>query len=77
MSLGNSRFGELVGLALANAAGVERPRLGWRIVSDPAYDNQIATLRAGPDGASLRIETTAGADWEHPTLRSSFEADIA
>jgi hypothetical protein len=77
MSLGNSRFGELVGRALANTAGVERPRLGWRIVSDPAYENQVATLRAGPDGATVRIETTTGADWEHPTLRSSFEAEIA
>lgn len=77
MAVGNSRAGELVARARADAAGVDRPRLGWRIVSDPAYDNQIATLWAGRDGARIGIETTTGADWEQPTLRAVFEQDIA
>ena len=77
MAAGNSRAGELVARALADAANVDRPRLGWRIVSDPAYDNQIATLQAGTDWARIVIETTTGADWEQPTLRPAFRADIA
>ena len=47
--------------ALAHAAGVPAPRVGWRMVhDDPFFDNQVATLRLDGPRADLRIEKLEG-----------------
>ena len=73
MRIGNSRPAELLARALAGAAGVPAPPVGWRIVHEPSYDNQVGCLRLGPEAASVRIETTDGSDWRDPDLRTVFE----
>lgn len=77
MKVGNSRVGELIARLLARSAGVPRPRVGWRVVHEPSYENQVATLRLEPGRASVRVETTAGADWRTPTLETVFDQRLA
>jgi hypothetical protein len=76
MRFGNSVAGTLLAGALARAAGVGRPPVGWRLVDEPTYDNQVGTLRLGPGRASVAVETTAGSDWRAPGLRTVFEHDL-
>lgn len=73
MKLASSPAGRLVGGALARAAGVRRSPIGWRLLEQPLYANQIATLEIAAHSASLRVETTAQADWRDPRLRTAFE----
>ena len=74
---GTSRAGAALARALARSAGVRPTRLGWRLVDGPAYDNQIATITATSDQATVAIETTAGADWRSPGLRTAIERRLA
>jgi hypothetical protein len=73
MRFANGAPGRLLGRALARSAGVAPPPLGWRFVHEPTYDNQVATLELTPTEARLRIETTTGADWRDPRLRTVLE----
>ncbi len=73
MKLGHSRAGRLLGGALRRAVGVPAPPLEWEIVAGPHYVNQLGLLEMAPGGAELRIQTTAGADWRRPGLRSVIE----
>ena len=77
MVFGTSRAGAAVARALARSAGVRPTRVGWRLVDGPAYDNQIATITATSDQATVAIETTAGADWRSPGLRTAIERRLA
>ena len=77
IAFGTSRAGAALARALARSAGVRPSRLGWRLVDGPAYDNQIATLTATSDQATVVIETTAGADWRSPGLRTAIERKLA
>jgi hypothetical protein len=66
----------LLGRALrrvAHAAGVRDPEVGWRLVQQPTFDNQIATLRFDGRQASLRIERATPADGAGATLESSLQ----
>ena len=76
MRIGNSRNAARVARALARAAGVEDPSVGWRLVHDPCYDNQIGTLELGPGTARVQVETTAGCDWRDPRLATVFERQL-
>ncbi|MEA2231844.1 MAG: hypothetical protein QOD83_1660 [Solirubrobacteraceae bacterium] len=58
---------------LSHAAGVVDPEAGWRLVQDPTFDNQLATLRFDGRRASLRIEHTSPGDGTDPTLEISLE----
>ena len=51
-----SRATELVGRALCRAAGVPPPPIRWRLVEDPVFDNQVATLSIDRRRADLHIE---------------------
>ena len=76
MLLGNSRFGGIAARALARMAGVKPSPLDWRIVHEPTYDNQVASLELRPDVARIKVETTVGSDWRDPDLSTVFEQDL-
>jgi hypothetical protein len=77
MRLGNSRLGGLIARRIARAVGVPAPSIGWRMIHDPSYDNQVATLELAPGAAHLRVETSADADWRAPELREVFTHRLA
>ena len=76
MRLGNSRGAGVLARALSRTAGVQPPEVGWRLVEDPCYDNQIGTLELGPGRARMRVQSTDGADWREPRLRTMFEHEL-
>jgi hypothetical protein len=59
---------ELVGRALARAAGVEDESLTWEITDGPWFDNQVATLDLDGRRCSFRLDTARGAGEELPRL---------
>ena len=63
--------------AHSRAPPASADRFGWRIVNRPAYANQIGTITATSDQATVAIETTAGADWRSPGLRTAIERRLA
>jgi hypothetical protein len=58
---------------IAQLIGVQEPEAGWRLVQEPTFDNQIATLRFDGRRASLRIERTAPGDGSDLRLETSLE----
>jgi hypothetical protein len=76
MRLGNSDLGWAVTRALARAAGVADPCVGWRMHHHPTYNNQVATLELGPGHASVRVETTVDSHWTDPRLSTVFEQEL-
>jgi hypothetical protein len=76
MLLGNSRFGAIAAHGLARLAGAPRSPLDWRIVHEPTYDNQVASLELQPGVAKIKVETTVGSDWRDPDLSTVFEQDL-
>ena len=76
MRAGNSRPLGLLAHALARAAGAPEPPVGWRMVHEPSYDNQVGCLRLGRERASVTIETTEGSSWRDPDLRIVFEQEL-
>ena len=73
IQLTHSTAGRLLGAALARAVGVRRPPASWRMEEGPRYENQIATLEIDGAEVTLRVETTADADWRAPSLRTTIE----
>jgi hypothetical protein len=76
MRLGNSNFGWAITRALARAAGVPHPRVGWRLDEHPTYNNQVATLELAPGHASIKVETTVNSHWKVPGLSTVFEQEL-
>jgi hypothetical protein len=65
--LAMSRPAGVVARALARAAGVEDPPLGWRMCGGPWFDNQIATLEIDGRSLVMRLERARpGAGGEQP-----------
>jgi hypothetical protein len=78
MRFANGPVGRRLARLLARAARVEPPAdLDWRIVAGPRYANQVGSLTLSGRRAHLRVETTAGADWRAPRLRTQFERELA
>ena len=73
MKLGNSGVGRAIGRALLRLTGAELPAIGWRLLHDPNYDNQVGVLELSHDHAQLHVLTSAGADWREPVLQTVFE----
>ncbi len=71
-----SRLGHAVGRGLARLAGVPEPRLRWRFVEGPLFDNQIATLKLRQKEAALRLDKTVSASDEFAFQRV-FEHRLA
>ena len=62
---------------LAHAVGVSAPEAGWRLVQDPTFDNQLATLHVDGRRATLRIERTQPGTETAPVLETTLERRIA
>jgi len=77
MRFANSRVAGALARGLARSAGREAPDVGWRLVEDPCYGNQVGTLVLGPGRAQVRVQTTEGSDWREPRLRTVFERELA
>ena len=77
MRFANSRAGGAIGRLLARLVGSADPRICWRTVGEPSYENHVATLDLAPGRAELRIETTAGSDWRRPELGRELEHVLA
>jgi hypothetical protein len=63
--------------ALARAARVAAPSIGWRVLDGPYFDNQIASLMLEGRSARIKLETTRPGDAEENTLETSFERRLA
>ena len=59
---------ELVGRALARAAGVEGEPLTWEIANGPWFDNQVGTLELDGRRCTFRLDKALGAGNEQPRL---------
>jgi hypothetical protein len=62
---------------LARAAGVPDPKLRWRLVQNPTFDNQFATLELDGRGAVLRIERTVRDEADNRSIETSLERRLA
>ena len=61
--------------ALARAAGVPDPPVGWRLAHDePWFDNQVGTLRLEDRRAEVTLEKVGAGD---PTLHRVFRKELA
>jgi hypothetical protein len=77
MRLGSARPLASLTSRLARAAGVPAPGIGWRLVERPRFGNQLGTVELSREGATVRVETTAGSDWRSPALRTVFQRELA
>lgn len=62
--------------ALAHRAGVRDPEIRWRLVEEPTFDNQFATLELEGRRARFRIEKIVGGDWRNPGIETSLEREL-
>ena len=68
IKVGMTRGAELVGRALARAAGVQGEPLTWEIADGPWFDNQVGTLELDGRRCSFRLESAVGRAEELPRL---------
>jgi hypothetical protein len=73
----DSAAGTFVARALARAAGVAEPRIRWRFLERPRFDNQVATLELDGRDALMRLEKTVPGDSAEPILETTFERRLA
>ncbi len=74
---GDSRLARWLTRGLARSAGVDPPEVEWRLVQEPTFDNQFATLDIDGDRIELRIEKTVPGDWRRPRIETSLERRLA
>ena len=74
---GLSRTGEVIGRALARAAGVERESLDWTIDAGPWFDNQIATLELDGRRATIALDKAVGPGDRDPSLERVAERRLS
>ena len=76
--LGMSRPVAAVARLLARAAGVQDPRLGWRLTGGgPWFDNQVAMLTADGRTLEMRLERAVPVDEESARLDCVLEQRLA
>jgi hypothetical protein len=75
--LGNSRFLSRITHALARSARVPDPKIGWRLVQPPTFDNQFATLELDGREARMRIERTVRDDPDSHHIETSLERRLS
>jgi hypothetical protein len=76
IAFGHSRTAERIGRRLARLAGVGRVPLDWRVVEQPAFANQVATLTIDGDHSRVSVERVAGDNWREPQLELAFARDL-
>ncbi len=54
---------------LARAAGVEKPRITWKLREKPIFDNVVATLHLDGRDARLRLERACADGRATPIVR--------
>jgi hypothetical protein len=74
---GDSRWAQRITRGLARAAGISPPRVHWRLVQDPTFDNQFGTLEIDGDRVEMKIERTVPGDWRRPRIDTSLERRLA
>jgi hypothetical protein len=74
---GDTRLARILTRGLARSAGVKLPEVEWRLVQEPTFDNQFATLDFDGDRVTLRIEKTVPGDWRRPRIETSLERTLA
>jgi PhoD-like phosphatase len=74
---GDSRLAQMITSGLARSAGVKLPKVEWRLVQEPTFDNQFATLDIDGDRADLRIEKVVPGDWRLPRIETSLDRRLA
>jgi hypothetical protein len=74
---GDSRLARALSRWLARSARVTLPEVEWRLVEEPTFDNQFATLDIDGDHVDLRIEKTVPGDWRRPRIETSLERRLA
>jgi hypothetical protein len=70
---GISRFGHVVGRAIARAAGVEDPEIRWRFCEGPLFNNQVATLKINGRESCMRLDKTVPPDEGEYHLERVFD----
>ncbi|MBD0291368.1 MAG: alkaline phosphatase family protein, partial [Thermoleophilia bacterium] len=73
---GASRAAALVGRALRRSAQVPAPRIRWRFLHGPSFENQIATLALTGRQARLTVEAPVERDGA-PELQTVFAHELA
>ncbi|MDP8942624.1 MAG: alkaline phosphatase family protein [Actinomycetota bacterium] len=68
---------ELLARALAAAAGVPRPGIGWRFLQPATFDNHVASIEIAGREAVLRLDKALPGENGDPRLESVFEHRIA
>jgi hypothetical protein len=76
-AFGASRAAEAIGRALAAAARVPLPKIRWRFLEGPLFENHLATLELDGREAVLRLERTTPGDEAGPALIEVFERRLA
>jgi hypothetical protein len=78
LGAGWTRTGELVGKTLARLAGVEEPRVRWRLTHEkPWFHNHLGTLELRGRRATLRVEKTTPEDGREPRLYTVLKHRLA
>ena len=74
---GDSRVARAITGGLARSAGVELPKVEWRLEQEPTFDNQFATIDIDGDRVDLRVERTVPGEWRRPRIETSLERRLA
>ena len=77
IAFGHSDLAERLARGLARRIGVPPLPLDWRVVEEPAYANQVATLTLDGEHARLTIEAVAGHDWVTPRLETALARELS
>jgi hypothetical protein len=78
IKVGMSRPFELAWRAIAAAAGVPKPDVGWQMVGDgPWFDNQVATLHIDGRSMSVRLEKAVPVDEKSARLEKVLDHRLA
>ena len=68
---------ELLARALARAAGVPRPDVGWRFLQPATFDNHVASIEIEGREAVLRLDKALPSDNGDPRLETVFERRVS
>jgi len=75
---GWTKTGERIGKTLARLAGVEEPRIRWRLTHDrPWFENHVSTLELHGRRANLKVEKSTPEDGQAPSLHTVLEHRLA
>src|SRR5215208_6180108 len=78
LGAGWTKTGERIGKTLARLAGVEEPRVRWRLThKEPCFSNHVGTLELRGREATLRVEETTPEDGREPRLYTLLEHRLA